>query len=264
MDTFITINGVARPLGWVPPSSDNKKMRATKISLTSLRKERGLDPLIPEKDWVEKDFVKGFSLELITNQLNFGACTAFAGVGAETRIRYMKGFPWEPLSGFFVYDQINGGRDQGSNIIDCMNAIIDIGAPPLKSYPKPKFKSGLIPPGVPMYKETIHCTLDDSAECATALQMNILPEVPICVSSRFESFDSYGVAGLANSRNGNHAVYLAGMKKINGKWFFIMVNSWGLWGPWKNGTCLLSRAHIDNCASEDDSFGHAGIVGIAA
>jgi hypothetical protein len=220
-----------------------------------------LPALIPQADWVPVDFVTGFPTELIVNQGSLGACVAFSDIGGGARMRFLRTGNILVPSAFFVYDQINGGRDNGAVIRDALTVMETTGAPPLSSYPKCIFRAGQNPIGVPYYKEDVAVTLTNSAECATAILMGMFPQMPILVTSNFGQFTADGVAwnGTAPRQSGsNHSIYLAGLRSVGGVWYFIMVNSWGVsWGPWGNGACLIPLAAIDNPATADDGWAHA-------
>ena len=260
---IIDHEGNFRKLGWLEPSSDKKLMRASRTSIQTLRSNNGLSPLIDKSAWVPVDYFTAFGPKLIGNQQSCGGCTGWSCAGATGRQRLMRGMPWVGrLSGAAVYAQINGGRDNGSNIIDAMTAIENIGTCLESEQDFPNFLSLTAAAKADLnYKEDVAITLATSIEAATALQMGILPQLPIEVANNFEKFSGDGVAGLSGARQGNHSIYLCGLEYINGVWYFRMANSWGqTWGPFKDGTVRLTMPHIDNCASAEDGFGHASVV----
>ena len=258
---IIDHEGNTRKLGYLPPHDDSLRMRAAATNIQTIRQSAGLPPLIPQADWVPVDRVTGYPTDLIVNQGALGACVTFSDIGAGARMRYIRTGEILVPSAFFVYDQINGGADNGAVITDSLQIMLNIGAPPLASYPKCIFKAGQNPTGVPYYKEDVAITLTSSAECATAILMGMFPQMPILVTSSFGNFNANGVAwnGVApRGGSSNHSIYLAGLKQIAGVWYFILVNSWGVsWGPWGNGACLIPLAAIDNPATADDGWAHA-------
>lgn len=249
--------GEVRRLGYIAPDSSKEMLRASRANIQSLRS------LIPVAQWQPVDYVTGFPSSLINNQGQLGACTAFSACGASARQRYMRTGQIVPLSGFWVYDQINGGSDNGSNIIDSMGVLESHGAPLASAYTKCQFRVGL-PAGNDWYKEDVAITVGSSDECATALQLGMLVQAPILVTKSFESFTGDGVAwggSAPRSSSSNHSIYLAGMKQVGGQWYFILVNSWGAnWGPFGNGSCLIPLAAIDNPAQADDGYAHASTL----
>lgn len=252
-------NGVVRKLGWVPPSADKKLMRAGRASVTP----------IPRSQWQPVDNVSPavFGTRMINNQGNYGACVGYSAAQAMMRQRALRGAEFVKLSGAFIYDQINGGRDNGASIIDSMNTIETVGTPPESSYSQPIFRAGRMPSGVAIYKEDVACQITDFDDVATCILLGGFPQFAICVDSNFERFDSHGIAGTSRSRVGNHSVHGAGLIQINGAWFILMPNSWGVnWGPFVDsnpawaGCCLLSEAAINNCAGDGDNYCHLSTV----
>ena len=253
--------GIKRRLGYKAPDPAALLLRASARNIQTLRVAAGLPALIPQSSWAPVDYVTGYPTELIVNQGSLGACVAFSDIGAGARMRYVRRGEILIPSAFFVYDQINGGTDNGANIRDSLTVMLDTGAPPLSSYTHCIFQAGKNPTGVPYYKEDVAVTLTTSAECATAILMGMFPQIPILVTNSFGTFNANGVAWNGTAPRGgqsNHSVYLAGLRQIAGVWYFIMVNSWGVsWGPWNNGACLIPFAAVDNPATTDDAWAHA-------
>lgn len=263
IEDYVDHLGETRKLGYVAPFGDGLKPRGARTNIQKIRTDAGLPALIPQDQWTEVDYVTGYPLTLITDQGQMGSCTAWSDVGGGARQRYIRTGEVLIPSGYFVYDSICGGRDAGSNIIDSMTLMESIGAPPIAAYPKCVLpRNPPSPPaGAPMYKEDVAITLSDAQECATALLMGMFPQVPIQVTNSFENWTADGVAwgGVApRSRSSNHSIYLGGLKKIGTTWYFRLINSWrASWGPYKNGTCLIPLAAVDNPATEDDGYAHS-------
>ncbi len=261
-DTHIDHDGIVRRLGWKPPSTDfHMKMRATRESIQDLREDAGRSRLIPESDWIEKDFVTPLGTDYINNQQNCSGCTGWSAAQAQMRMRAIRGLPFVKLSGAFIYALINGGHDNGSVITDAMAILQTIGVCEQSEFDYPHIFEKQIPPSAyeSAKKNRMVGTIkiDNFDECVTALMMNMIPQFPICVGNNFDHFSGDGVAGLTNSSQGNHSVHGAGLRKVNRIWYIVMGNTWGPWGPFKNGTVLLSRAHVDNCAYSNDGYAHA-------
>lgn len=262
-DFHIDNFGFARSLGYRPPETEDRRVRASTINIQTLRINRGLPPLIPAAEWKPVDFVTGYPTSLLCNQFQEGACVGGSCVGASQRQRYIRTGIIIPLSLWFVYDQINDGVDGGAVIRRALDVMLKTGAPPLTAYPQDspsRWRAGWTRPGVLFYKESVAVTVSDSAEAATALQMGIFPQLPILVTGNFSTYDEFGVpwgGNVPNSRASNHSIYLVGMVKIGGVWYFIAMNSWGLWGPFGNGAFRLPFAAIDRPAVIDDGWGHA-------
>src|SRR5262252_6572285 len=111
-------DGVLHKLGYVAPTKDETKVRASRTNIQTIRQQAGLSPLIKPGDheWREVDYTAGAPLELITDQGQEGSCTAWTCVGAAARQGWMRTGKIIVPSGYYVYDCINGGQDNGSNI----------------------------------------------------------------------------------------------------------------------------------------------------
>ena len=47
----------------------------------------------------------------------------------------------------------------------------------------------------------------------------------------------------------------------SGEWVLQHAGTWGKWwGPWKTGLAYHRRAHIENCAVENDAFCHVDAI----
>lgn len=251
-------NGIARKLGYLPPHEDSKRVRASRSSLQSVT------PLIPQSQWKEVDWVAGTPGELRLDQLQEGACVGGSCAGANALLRYLLTGRIVIPSLWYIYDQINGGRDNGAVITDAQTTMLGKGAPPVSAYPKSLWQANQDPSGVPFYREDVPLTLASSAEAATALLNRWLPQLPIQVDNTFENFTSEGVAWGGRAPRGNasnHSIYLAGLRNLPiAGWVFKLVNSWNLsWGPFRDGTCYIPLAAIDNPASADDGWCHISI-----
>ena len=260
--------GSVRKLGWLAPSNDeHRMMRAATTSIQQYREQRGLSPLEPKEKWSPVDYVSPFQ-PIVNDQRDCSGCTGWSGVQAFRRMRLMRGMEDQDFSGAFAYAQINRGSDRGSVIVDCQESLATIGVCLRSEFDYPKLFKRDIPASAyataKRFRLLHKVYVDNSLECATALQMGMIPCVPIRVDGALERFDGNGVAGVSRGTQGNHAVHLAGMVQIAGRWYFLMPNTWGLdWGPFVRskpawaGCCLLDFASIDNCDYENDGYSQA-------
>ena len=255
-------NGIERKLGYKKPSDDDahKKRRAASQDISSVT------PLIPQSQWTECDYVTNTPKTLILDQGQLGACVAFSCIGANARQRYFRDGQVVVPSAFYVYDQINGGSDNGAVITDAQDEMVTgDGAPPLALYPSCKFRSGLKPSTNLWYKEDVAIKITSSVDAATALiSLGAFPQMP--VNAGVQSFNQFTPEGIVfngvapSGPDSDHSIYYAGLKKINGKWYFILVNSWNLWGPFGLGWCYCPVAALDNPASTDDAWVHLSVL----
>ena len=248
-------HGHERKLGFVhaPPWM----LRAGAVRIGDHREKNGLPRTIPRSEWMPRDFVTGLTKSLIEDQRNYGSCTAATATGAGARMRWLRGQKFEPLSWAWLYDQVNGGRDAGSNIAAANEVVRRLGVPPMASYPDCQFRAEQYPAGVKWYRESLEVIVDGFEECAVALQMGMLPQFPIDAGGRFERFDGNGVSTGAGG-SPNHSVYAAGIDRIGGQWCLRLVNSWrDTWGPFADGTCWVTEEAVNNCAGNMDGAAHA-------
>lgn len=278
--------GEVRKLGWVAPAGDSLLLRAATTNIQKLRTDAGLPPLIPRDQIIEKDFVSPLGRRCINDQRSSSGCTGWSCAQASTRVRLIRGQPFEKLSGAAVYAQINGGRDRGSNIIDACDVMETTGTCLESEMNFPNIYAKQIPPNSLRFKEdpASKVTITSFDELLTAINMNMIGQFPVNATQAWiqnRGFDKNGVAQLSSSGSSNHSVEGAGIVRLGSELLVIMPNSWQWWGPWVNanppwyadfiarnnitpidsqfplaGCCLISEGHMDNCARDDDAFAH--------
>lgn len=247
--------GELRKLGRLPtPKGMMRAGGATNIC--DWREKNGLPRLIPRSQWQPIDFITGYDRELIENQRDYGACSAATETGAQNRQRAMRGKKYERLSWPWLYDQCNGGGDNGSNMGEISRVARKQGVPQYSLYTECKFRSGINPPGAIWYKEGIdEITASNFDEYVTCLLMGILVQHAIDGNS-IGRFNGDGVC-IDTGRNPNHSVYSAALKFINGLWVLGTVNSWDLpFGPFGEGWCYTTEKQLMAVADTDDAVGH--------
>lgn len=281
LEQYTDEHGEVRKLGWVKPPDDVLKMRADTSSITAQR------PMIPRSEWFEVDFISPLGRRCINNQRSCGGCTGWSAAQASMRQRLIRGLDFQRLSGAAIYAQINGGRDNGSNIRDSMDAIEQNGTCLESEMDFPSIYPKQIPRDKLRFKEdsSVKVTIDMFDEWALSLMMGGLPQGPLNATQAWvqnRGYDSDGVAEISGSKNSNHSVHGAGLVQYKpGSWGIIMPNTWGLgWGPWTKqnppwydafiarnnitpidalplaGCCLIVPDHIDNCDRPDDGYTH--------
>lgn len=211
---------------------------------------------IPRSEWRPLSMIAGTPNSLREDQGNYGSCSCATITGAANLQRYNRGQKYEPLSWAYLYDQVNGGRDAGSNMGEASGVARTQGIPPMSSYPKCLFRSGRNPTGVPWYKEAdAEVTFSNFDEYVTGILMGCLVQHCIDANS-LNSFDGDGVARSVG-RSPNHSIYSAAVAQVSGKWVLRLVNSWTAgWGPFGDGTCYVTEAQCNAVADTDDGQGH--------
>lgn len=237
----IEIDGIERKLGLIPPAPEALKRRAKMKSFADALGERGLTILAKDtwKDVRHKAFTDA---KFVLDQHNSSGCVGYSEAAAEMKIRALRGMPFERLSGSFTYAFINGGQDGGAMILDALESAEKNGHALESEFNYPKLFKNQIPAGV---RETalkrrsiIALPVNTIEEVSTALQLGFIVQAGVQVDGNFNSFNSAGVSN-ARGQYANHSIHLCGMLNIGGEWVYEMPNTWGLWGPFRNGTCYL-------------------------
>lgn len=224
-------------------------------------------PLVPRNQWANIDRRSQWATaKFILDQKSHGSCVGFSGAGALQASRDLAGMDFNRLSGAYIYSFINGGHDNGASIVDAMSELTDHGTCLDATVSWDNIYRNGAKVGdqeAQRFKLAGAYAIDNSNQATafdwvcSAIQTGLIPQFAIEVGNNFESFDANGVAGYSNGY-GNHSVMATGMLQINGTWYLLMQNSWNLWGPFKNGYCLLSEKHIMGVvnAGGQDAFVH--------
>jgi hypothetical protein len=191
-------------------------------------------PPIPESEFTEQDF-EPFAPKPY-DQGQTSACGGHAEAAAlDTAIALVED-ERPRLSAFFAYGLVNGGRDQGSSIPDLLHAAETTGIC-LESTVPPGRVFGPYPKAA--YEEAKRFKIETAYDLASwpdylsAFQRNFPVVCGIDIGGQFEPSADGVLPDFKPSREGvlGHAICLIGKKKINGRWYAKMLNSWGSrWG----------------------------------
>jgi hypothetical protein len=242
-------NGIIRKLGRTETPKGMMKARgATNIA--------DIRALIPRSQWQPISFVKDAPLNLIEDQRQYGSCSCATVTGAANRQRWMRGQKYEPLSWCWLYDQVNGGGDNGSNMGQASEVARRKGVPPMSSYTACQFHANRDPSGVQWWREgDPEVTFSNFEQIVTGILLGICVQHAIDANI-LGSFDNNGIA-RGRGRSANHSVYAAGLQQVGGQWVVEMVNSWRTdFGPFGKGYCYLTEAQVNDVAATDDAVGH--------
>lgn len=245
-------NGTDRKLGLLPPTAQAMKLMSGMTSLSAYRKSKGLPPTIPRSEW--KHMGQKFGTKFKLDQLSYGACVGASGVAANMRLRSIQGLSFVALSWAYVYDWINHGRDNGAIIVDSMEALKSQGAPPFSDYPIPKFKVPHID-AAKRFRLSKALVIDSFDEMATALLMRLFPQFAVQAGKNFNKFTKEGVCGFVKGP-GNHSVHGESLDFLGSEPVIRMPNSWGLWGPWRDGCAYVTEQHIASCIRVHRAYCH--------
>lgn len=182
------------------------------------------------KRFSEDDWVK--------DQRSHGSCNGYAGAMAQSKARVLRGSKRVDLSGAYLYSLINGNRDNGSQLYDGMQALMQRGCCPdtmlgWDDIYRNRYDTAKCDQEAVKYKAFETYVIGDrDIDQARLIWYSGLASgfVGVCavhVASRFMRVDQYGIAGI-DKGPGNHAVHAAGISWRNGKLVEDGFNSWNL------------------------------------
>lgn len=146
--------------------------------------------------------------KLIRSQGRRGSCNGYAGAKGLERARLRRYLDWIELSGEGLYAQINGGADNGSLLVDGMNAIVNApGVPRAADVPYEEYRREYISPeawaravrGFELYQ------VQTEAGLATALASGYDCIVAVHVTNSWTQLTTGGYVPAQNGV-GNHAI----------------------------------------------------------
>ena len=266
LDEFRDHLGVVRLMGYSAPSED-KEPRLGRTNIQTIRSNAGLKPLIEPGDpeWREFDLTLGTPSSLREDQGQTTACSCATASGGLSLQFFIRTGNVVKLSWQWLFDQLNGGRMRGTNINEVNDIVHTQGLPLASAYPSVRLPRNppAFPGGSPVFKEDVRITCSSALEAVNIALMGGFAQGPIEVTGNFENFTGDGVAwgGKApRTSQTNHSVIIsAGVKFLGGdpkNWVSKGINSWGLWGPNRDGTFWIPPNAIDNGAMADDGEGH--------
>jgi len=191
--------------------------------------------MFPAEKWIE-------------NQRSHGSCNGYAGASAYSRLLKIIGHDDEyHASGAWIYSLINGGRDQGSQLIDGMRVGQDVGYASEETvawnmiYPnqQPLAKARA---EAAAHKGRNYYRCRTLQALKTALAQGWPGVVAVHAGSRFNKMTG-GIAGVDRGP-GNHAVCVDDLVIVRGKLVYDMPNSWGIEGYGDGGRAYLTDDHF--------------------
>jgi C1A family cysteine protease len=187
------------------------------------------------------------------DQGQLGSCTANSLVGLREYLLAQAKQPYTHLSRLFVYyferymeETVN--EDSGASLRDGMRVLQKLGIAPEvdEVYDISKFTqrpSDKAIADAQQFKISTYHSVANAHEVQSALAEEMPVAIGFTVYKSFESFDvaETGIVPMpkaGESQLGGHAVLVVGYKKIDGKLYFIIRNSWGTdWGD--KGYCYM-------------------------
>ncbi len=221
-----------------------KKRKGSKAKATPFT-----PPLIEEANW--KPTILSQPNIPILDQGNRGSCVGHGCTTMVMKARDSAGMSFNLLSPIFLYDQINGGVDQGSDPADAVNTLLSTGICLESTVPH---SSGLNKNKLPAqaYSEAKRFILPEDSvyqlntfdQLVTAFLLGFKAGFTINVGNTFV-LDTNGIVTFTSGQ-ANHWVAVGEvLKKISDTWALQFDNSWTTsWGL--NGRAFITAQHVNN------------------
>lgn len=183
------------------------------------------------------------------NQRSHGSCNGFAYARAFSETRYDLGIDdGFQSSGAWLYSLMNGGRDDGSQLLDGMKVGETVGHCSADLVTWDMIYPRLQPLAKAKAEAKKHRAIR-SYRCRTimawftALAQRWKGVAAVHAGNRYLQFRN-GIAGVDHGP-GNHAVCVDGLRQVRGTLVMDQPGSWGLSGGGVNGRWTLVRDHIE-------------------
>ena len=260
----VLVDGVPRSLGLIPtPPSTIARMHREGSLKFSHDHPHLASTRVPESTWVESDCAHFWKYRKY--QSSQSACVGFSGSHAMD-IGYAKmGFDLN-TSPAAIYSMINGGRDAGASMGDCLEALQkygvflsgshDITDLDWKTAYRTRFWSN---PSSSLGMEAMQHRVVESVFCSSlddflnGLQTGQWSgQFGLGVGNNFEP-DANGWLPPWDGAGINHALCATGGMKKNpktGKWGIQGANSWGDWGPFNGIFWCEAENWLDRSGQE--------------
>lgn len=217
---------------------------------------------LPPSSWEQVD-LRPFGAPIL-DQDSQGSCVGHGGTSAFTIAWLAAGRTMQRFSPAWLYSLINGGRDQGANVGDALQALLTIGGclesqvPALDIYQadiKKQANYQEILATCPRYKVADAYTMGSFEEVMSFITAYKRPlAIGIDCGANFNPAADGRLPTYAKDRRYNgHCLCVCGSVLLSGTWYALIQNSWGTrWGL--GGYCLMGRSYFD-VAGSTDNFG---------
>jgi hypothetical protein len=245
-----------RVLGCLPP----------KPNFAGLPRWGDSKPMIARSEW--RDVSWRTLNARIMDQDGLGACAGFAGVNAFERAWRLAGGQALKFSAWFLYSNVNGGRDQGALISDVLKSLLATGVCLEDQVPEKTYQKRSIKPDAyttaKRFRIAEAYALDSTDAIGSAVMLGYPIEYGIFVGGNFMTLDAGGVPGIGS--DGGHALHCCGLRKVpagphKGQWSYETENSWGTkYG--QDGYCYVVDKHFDSMQKYGlDAFAIKAVAG---
>lgn len=176
------------------------------------------------------------------------SCTG-QGTNAGMQMCYMQsGRPLMQFNPYFTYGMVNGGRDAGAMISDCLRSLISDGACPHDDLQKGMMFKNQFPQKA--FTDAKRFRLEQAYKCSSfeaicsAISLGFVCPLGIYVGQNFPQIDNEGVCPLPGGGGGGHCILGMGLKKSNRYgWLIKIQNSWGT-SFGMNGFAYIHKGHF--------------------
>lgn len=232
------------PSGFVsafPPSESSKEIPLFDDNdikkLISDPNRRRAEDVFPSEIW-------------ITNQQSHGSCNGFAGAGAYSRARKLRGLDDDFVgSGAYLYSLVNGHRDNGSMLEDGLRAIELHGVPPQELVPWDQIYPEQQSPAakeIAKKHRGFRCYRAMTKQgWRSGLAAGFVGIAAVQAGRNFNQLTN-GVCGVDRGF-GNHAVCVTDFRLVRGSELYLIDNSWGTSGFGEGGRAWASWESFEQC-----------------
>ena len=236
---MVVVDGVPRIMGCLKPDP-NLSMAVP--AFTNKFK------VLPRSQWTDNTQFHDLGKIVVRDQGEYGSCTGQGSVNAlsASKRTTAPGDDFPLLSATFIYGNINGGRDDGAQVSQAMQAIVKWGTCLDSQVPETMIYAKDFPADAyetaKRFKAFEVYRLRNFDELCTALTLGFPCASGIAVGNNFmqSRLNHDGIAPLPDQIVGGHCLAHLGLKKISGQWVVQTVNSWSTrWGI--NGWCYLQE-----------------------
>lgn len=230
----VYFDGCYRVLGCLP---SDKTMFAKFFQVQSI---------LPSSQWQEID-LQFYNIPVLDQNAS-SSCVGHAGAVITEYVRAQAGLPFTQLSPWFLYSQIDGGRDAGASISTALQSLQTVGISPDTDVPHGTIlkqqitQQAYVDAKNYMAVNAYHC--ETFEEICTSITLGWPVSIGLYVGNNFSQVDSEGVAPLPNGGGGGHNVVGMGLKKSSRYgWLVKIQNSWGVRFA-KQGFAYLQKASL--------------------
>lgn len=210
--------------------------------------------IIPQSDWVDTDLEQW--LGPVKDQNGYSACVGHGCTSAIEGALHMSGHDRVQLSAWLTYACVDGGRDEGAVVSDCLKTLKEFGTCLDATVKYGTFVKSKIPQSAwdeaKRFRLFEGYALDSFDAICSAIQLGFFVPFGTLIGYRFEP-DASGVIPPWSGRTGGHCMCAVGVKKIVGEWHVKVRNSWSeKWGV--SGCCYMPQSYFDGQPWPTDAF----------